>query len=128
MSPNDRRRSDLGAFLSAYAVAWGGWLLLPMQTFTETPVYATMAVLAPEWVWGILVAGLGLVSLTARHYRWRRVKLVVRLGLGLLFTAMALASLLSSLSSVGGLTFASFAAGNYWLSIRLWSDTYANRR
>ncbi len=59
--------SDLTEFsLSAFALAWGLWLLLPFPAFAaEHSVYLRLEQLAPEDLWGVGFAVLGLLQLAA---------------------------------------------------------------
>lgn len=74
--------ADLVEFaLALLAIAYGAWLLLPMDVFEmDTPVYAQMAKLAPEYVWGNLFLALGVIQMAAwllgRHLARRILSLV----------------------------------------------------
>lgn len=57
------------------ALGWGAWLLLPGVTFGVAPIYDAMATIAPEWLWGLVVACGGLIQVTnvlrgALRARW----------------------------------------------------------
>lgn len=45
--------------LACFAIAWGGWVLLPFDAFASSATFALMAKLAPEWAWGITLLALG---------------------------------------------------------------------
>lgn len=45
--------------LALAALAWGGWLLLPINTFESSTTFRVLNATAPEWIWGGLMAGAG---------------------------------------------------------------------
>lgn len=67
----------LELLLGLLATLWGLGLLNPWShTFVSAPGFSAMALLAPEWAWGVAVAVLGLLQLgglRGRHPQARRV-------------------------------------------------------
>jgi hypothetical protein len=110
--------------LSTLQVAMGGWFLLPLDTFGTGSTYDTMARLAPEWAWGLLLVlngillGCGVLILSTTAYR-----LWVSLLSASIWLVMAVAT--AHGSNLAGMSTAlysvlSIAAG--WLYVReaLW--------
>ena len=56
----DRKVSYL---LALTALAWGLVLLNPVDTFSTSPAFSMMAQIAPEYIWGLLFLGLGILQL-----------------------------------------------------------------
>ena len=72
--------------LGMAALTWGIWLMLPFSIFQSSPTFAVMAEIAPEWVWGLLMAGAGLqaiVGIWRNSYTMRRWSLAVMAALWL---------------------------------------------
>ena len=57
---DDRKVSYL---LALTALAWGLVLLNPTDTFSTSPAFSMMAQIAPEYVWGLLFSGFGVLQL-----------------------------------------------------------------
>lgn len=74
--------------LSILSIWWGLWAVL----FVEySPAYATMAAIAPAWVWGIVAMGLGgalIVSIQIGHSGARRCLLLASFAYWLMITAV----------------------------------------
>lgn len=49
------------AILAFCALSWGIWLLFPFDTCTSAPTFTFFCRIAPEWVWGSLMASGGSV-------------------------------------------------------------------
>lgn len=66
--------------LALAALAWGGWLLLPINTFESSTTFRVLNATAPEWAWGILMVGAGLqlwYGLWQDSYTMRRWSLAI---------------------------------------------------
>lgn len=48
--------------LAIQAILYGGWLLLPSNTFALSPVFSVMEGIAPELVWGGVIFGVGVIQ------------------------------------------------------------------
>lgn len=48
--------------LPLFAVSWGLWLTLPVETFASSHTFDAMAQLAPELVWGVFALLVGIVA------------------------------------------------------------------
>lgn len=49
--------------LGIYTAVWGLWIANPLwDVFARAPLYNQMAVLAPEWAWGLLAVAAGIVT------------------------------------------------------------------
>lgn len=80
----DKRIVEL--ILGCAALTWGVWLLLPFAIFPTSPTFRVMGEIAPEWVWGLLMAGAGLQSIIGvmrQSYTMRRWSLAVMAALWL---------------------------------------------
>jgi hypothetical protein len=79
------RRGRTLEVLSGLALAsWGLWLVLPFRSFPTTASWMALLTLAPEGVWGALVAAVGIaqvIALVCGSVRWgRRLTLAVAGG------------------------------------------------
>ena len=74
--------------LSILSIWWGLWAIL----FVEySPSYATMAAIAPAWLWGIVAVGLGvalIVSIQSGQRHVRRWLLLASFAYWLMITAV----------------------------------------
>ena len=53
----------LVVLLGIYTVVWGLWIANPFwHTFSSAPLYSQMAVIAPEWAWGLFAIFCGSVT------------------------------------------------------------------
>ena len=62
--------------LAIQAIFYGGWLLLPTDTFGAFQTYVIMRSIAPEWLWGSIIFGVGVIQffgLFSENIRARRV-------------------------------------------------------
>lgn len=55
---------------SVLAILWGVWLILPIGVFSTGPAFGALAKLAPEYVYGIVLTFIGLVSLLNFRHRF----------------------------------------------------------
>lgn len=55
--------------LATMTIVWGLFLLLPFAAFQTSVGYRTMARLAPEEAWGIVLIGIGGLALLVRRQR-----------------------------------------------------------
>jgi len=114
------RTDVMELYLGILAMVWGAALLNPLASaFASTPSYSAMARLAPEWVWGVGAAlvGLGiLVALLFDGIRWRRVGAFAGLCYWL-FVASTFA--IGNLAGVGWIVYGVIAAGHAHAFLRL---------
>jgi hypothetical protein len=113
--------APVSLLLAMLQVAIGGWFLIPwLDTFATGRTYDTMARLAPEWVWGLVLVvsgvlmGRGVLALSTRRYRlwvawWCASVWLVILG------AVAHAS---SFAGISVALYAVLAAACGWLYVR----------
>jgi len=59
--------ATLRIFLDLYTLAYGLWLVVPLNTFGGGTIYRSMA-FWPEWAWGLLMA---LPAATSLLLKWR---------------------------------------------------------
>ncbi len=55
----------LELYLGVFSLLWGLWCILPMDSFRVSGAFALLGRIAPEHVWGIVVAGVGAVKIFA---------------------------------------------------------------
>lgn len=112
-----RRVSE--AALGAFALVHGLWLMLPADTFGTAAGYAAMARVGPEWVWGAVLAALGMVQMIARG-RWRAgARMWPALLAAVLWGTITLEVARGNPASMGIPTYAMATAGALWLALRL---------
>lgn len=94
--------------LALQMLFFGGWLLLPFDTFSQSTVFATMRAIAPEEVWGSVILAVGLIQFFGV---WTE-RIMARRALGaldlLLWTMVDLALWASAVPSAAPITFTSF--------------------
>lgn len=104
--------------LSLMAITWGLWLCNPRIDFTRN-AYEILAIIAPQWGWGLSVAGAGLLLLwsLARNNRcWRKRALFV---LMILWAIIALSLGLKNLYTTALFTYIWIAALHSAVWLRL---------
>lgn len=105
------------AFNGLVAMLWGGVLLLPVSSFASGTSYSNMALLAPEWVWGLVLLVFGVAQVWALLLGVRSVRRNVALAMFSvwIFLSVSLASsgqVTTALAVYPSLAFFSF--GNYF--------------
>lgn len=106
-------------FLSVGSIFWGGWLLLPFDTFPSAPAYNAMALIAPEPVWGLWFVLVGIAwfaGLLAKVGRWRR---WCALAASWDWCFVAVCFGLASGPNTGVVTYSFVAAASAWAYLRL---------
>lgn len=62
---HEQRTFGVEVYLALQALVFGAWLLAPWDTFQQVPdIYSTLG-LVPEWIWGCLFFGHGVLHLAA---------------------------------------------------------------
>lgn len=88
----ERRTFAVEAYLAIQAMTMGAWLLLPGHTFDSLPdVYFALAMLMPEWAWGLAFFAIGAVHLWALERGHLRVRLRVTVALVFVWLIVAAA-------------------------------------
>ena len=72
-------------------LGWGVQLLMPWSTFQTGIGYAVLAQIAPEWVWGGLLAWVGFTQVGSYLLQHRRVRLASSLGACMVWTFLSVA-------------------------------------
>lgn len=101
------------------ATLWGFWLLLPWDSFGRTSSFAAMRELAPEWLWGATICGLGIIQiagLIAGWWRWRRRSALILCGVWA-FIAVMLAQ--ANISGTGTVIYPLFSLSAMWAYLRM---------
>lgn len=57
------RGKSLDVWLALYTLVYGVWLMLPLDTCASTLALSGLCRYAPEWIWGGIVAALGVLKL-----------------------------------------------------------------
>ena len=94
--------------ISLVSVVWGLWLLNPLgHTFPNGTIYRGMALMAPEWLWGLVMIGLGLChlySLYRSSVKWRaRIAISGWLIWGFISISFALSNIWSTATPIYGI-------------------------
>ena len=98
---------------------WGVWLLFPGDIFAISNSYNAMAVLAPDYVWGVCMTLLGIaqwVFIFDDHLKGREV--VMLLG-GLAWLFIAGTFLASGTGTTAIITYGIIGTATMWASFRL---------
>jgi hypothetical protein len=61
--------SVLKGWLLSFTGLWGAWLLAHPGAFYTAAGYAPMAVLAPEWLWGLVIVATASIAAALRGHR-----------------------------------------------------------
>lgn len=112
-------------FLSALALSWGMWLLLPFESYTTTPTYRYLSAWGPEWIFGMLTMLVGIIQyvgvllgVTNYFQQWR-----FRIGGGILGVAIwgsiALSFWLSNPFSTAPIIYTITLLGCMFIALRL---------
>ena len=95
------------------SVVWGFWLFIPFwDTFSASASFRVMAMLAPEWVWGLTVMFLGIYKVNAllrSYYIGRRRYSLLS---GILWAFIAFIFFLSNKQSTGIVIYLLFAVAD----------------
>jgi hypothetical protein len=104
--------------LGAASGLLGLWLLLPFDTFGSASSFAGMAAIAPETVWGLVMASLGTGRLCAIgcSARWLRSQFAFASGMIWLFIAVSIG--VSNPVSTGLPLYSLLAVSSAWAYIR----------
>lgn len=105
------------AFNGMVALLWGFVLILPINTFGNSPSYANMKEIAPEWAWGLFIAIVGLTQLLSLVFSMQKLRKEISLAM---FASWVFLSI--SFMTVGNVTtawavypaFAFFSFGSYF--------------
>lgn len=93
---------------------WGIWLMLPLDTFGTGLAYRTMGALAPEAVWGVIFASVGVLLYVGTVLGHARVQAVAAGLAALAFALIASTLLFGNPAGAGWLTFSIPAVANFW--------------
>ena len=100
------RKRELEFLPALYLSLWGLWILNPwVNSFPSSPAFIEMGHLAPEWVWGAVIAVVGLFQMTilfTEKYKLRGVAAL--LSMFALFS-MSMLVFFSNYASTGGITY-----------------------
>lgn len=113
--------------LGLYTIAWGLWLTCPFWTvFTQAPVYATMAGIADEKIWGCIaiISGLFIVR-GATKPSYVNLKWGALVGF-LHWFCISLLYFAGDWANTGGITCLAFAVYSalVWVNIKANKDYY----
>jgi hypothetical protein len=111
-------------FLSAlYLLGWGLWILNPWaESFVSSSIYRQMALLAPEWMWGIVVSAIGLfqmIAICTDNCRLRAAASVISM---FTLVSMSLLVLYGNPASTAGVTYMVIAICSWFGFTEILSD------
>lgn len=113
--------------LGFYTIIWGLWILCPFWTvFDHAPLYATMAGIGSEYVWGGLAVIAGcFVTRGAFHPSRRNLQIGAFVG-SIHWFIIALLYFLGDWASTGGISALAFAiySGLVWVNIKVNPEHY----
>lgn len=102
------------------AVSWGLWLFNPVvDSFTSTPTFNTMAMLAPEMVWGtaMMIVGFFQIESVISHNLARRK--VTSMALSVMWIFITALFAIANIASTAVVIYATFAGFTIWSYLRL---------
>lgn len=99
LSPKSPRAGE--RWLALTAVAWGVWLLLPLNTFGAGLANTLLAQLATEELWGLLGVTWGALAYGASCGRWPRLRVLMHVVLTILWIFLAGVTMSVSAASSG---------------------------
>jgi hypothetical protein len=110
-----------------YTIVWGFWVFCPFWTvFTQAPLYAVMASISTEYVWGLIAMACGLLISRGAFYPSRR-NLQWGMFVGFLhWLTIAILYFMGDWTSTGGITSLTFAvyAALVWVNIKVNPEYY----
>lgn len=113
--------------LGFYTIIWGLWILSPWwSVFSAAPLYATLASVSSEVVWGALAVLAGVcVTYGAYHPSRRNLQFGAFVG-ALHWFIIAIFYFLADWASTGGITALTFAvySGLVWVNVKMNSAYY----
>lgn len=110
----------LELFSGALGFLWGLWLLIPTwDTFNTTPSFAAMAALAPEWLWGSVIMGGGLLQVAMTIWGSLRLRSWATLGALLTWGFIATMLAISNFRATGGVVYFSICFSQVWAYLRI---------
>lgn len=99
------RKFGYEGLLALFSMAWGVQLTLPGLIDFHRPGYRVMAMFAPHWLWGGLVASAGALLFLAMGQRWQWCRMRSLSALFILWLAVAVSLGLPNWTSTGFLTY-----------------------
>lgn len=112
-----------------YTVLWGLWIFSPFWTvFTQAPLYAVMASISTEYVWGTIAMAAGLLITRGAFYPSRRNLQWGMFAGALHWFIIALLYFIGDWHSTGGITSLMFAvyAALVWVNVKVNPEHYPN--
>lgn len=102
------------------ALAWGLWLLIPpLDSFASSPTYNTMAMIAPEWLWGLAMSFFGSFQVQAaisHTLRSRKIAAITSSVMWLFITTMLA---IGNLASTATVIYGVFTVFTVWSYLRI---------
>lgn len=103
------RISTLALLIAAYSALWGGFLLLPFNTFQSSPTFQIVARLMPDSAWGVVLCSLAATVLIALHMHRAYVARAALGALAALWLGIAVLFLLSNPTAPAWISYGSVA-------------------
>lgn len=112
---------ELVEIMSGFAaLCWGIWLINPLlNTFITSDTFDTMAMIAPEWLWGLSMVTIGFAQVESviSHKLARRK--ISSLILSVMWMFITTIFLYSNIASTAGIIYGTFAFFTAWSYLRL---------
>lgn len=113
--------------LGIYTILWGLWIINPFwAVFSTAPLYSAMLALAPEYVWGAIAIGSGLLILRgATKPSYENLRIGSFAGF-LHWLTIGIMYLIGDWMNTGGITALTFAiyAAIVWVNIKVNKRVY----
>lgn len=113
-----------------YTIVWGLWIFSPFWTvFTQAPLYAIMASISTEFIWGAIAVICGLF-ITRGAFKPSRSNIRTGSFIGAIFwLIIALLYFAGDWTSTGGITSLTFAiySGLIWLNVTVNPEFYPDK-
>ena len=116
LAEHDTEPTELGSsFLKLFL---GLLLIVPVSTFSATPVYGLLN-LMPEWLWALVLIVIGLIHLIALRsgHRQRR-RMSAAIGF-VIWSCFSLSFLIGNPTNTGWIVYLTAASGQAWCYVRL---------
>jgi hypothetical protein len=102
------------------ALSWGIWLLIPsLDSFQSGRTFEAMAMVAPEWLWGTSMMGVGFFAIQSVLAHNIRLRKMTSLTLSIMWMFITAIFAYSNLASTAAVTYGVFTFFTAWSYLRL---------
>lgn len=112
---------ELVEIMSGFAaLCWGIWLVNPaFNTFATSTTFDNMAMLAPEWLWGMCMLAIGIAQVESVISHTLKRRKMSSLILSIMWMFITTIFLYSNIASTAGVIYGTFAFFTAWSYLRL---------